>query len=391
MPWQEVKPMDQKLLFIADYVRKITTFSELCRRYGISRKTGYKWISRYEDLGLEGLCDRSQRPLNQPFRTPYTVRKKIIELRMKYKDAWGAKKIQATLLRDYPDWNIPSRTTIYNILNEEGLVHAQRRRKRVPLGLHPFKTVNEPNVVWSADFKGQFKTKNGIWCYPLTIMDHHSRYLLACQDLKGTGLERTKQVFERLFRQYGLPQRIRTDNGVPFASTSVGGLSRLSKWWIRLGIIPERIKPGKPQQNGQHERMHRTLKAAAIVPPAKNAQLQQQAFDVFQDYYNHERPHESLDQQPPVASYKPSEREMPDILPELEYPAHFKVALVHHNGIIQHYGTRVYIAGLLQGEKVGVEEIADGVWEVYFGPVKLGRFEKRKNKTSGNDYITLKV
>lgn len=391
MPWQEVKPMDQKLLFIADCVRKTTTFSELCRRYGISRKTGYKWISRYEDLGLEGLCDRSQRPLNQPFRTPHTVRKAIIELRMKHKVAWGAKKIQATLARDYPDWNIPSKTTIYNILNEEGLVQSQRRRKRVPLSLQPFKAVNAPNVVWSADFKGQFKTKNGIWCYPLTIMDHHSRYLLACQDLKGTGLERTKQVFERLFRQYGLPQRIRTDNGVPFASTSVGGLSRLSKWWIRLGIIPERIKPGKPQQNGQHERMHRTLKAAAIIPPAKNAQLQQQAFDAFQDYYNHERPHESLGQQPPAASYKPSERKMPDILPELEYPAHFKVALVHHNGIIQHYGTRVYIAGLLQGEKVGIEEIADDVWEVYFGSVKLGRFEKRKNKTSRNDYITLKV
>lgn len=391
MPWKEVSPMDQKVLFIADFLRNAMTFSELCHRYGISRKTGYKWVARYEQLGIEGLQNRSSKPHRQPLRTPYTVRKAIVELRTKYQEPWGAKKIQATLKRDYPDWEIPSKTTIYNILNGEDLVQPQRRRKRVPVSVQPFAAVTKPNEVWSADFKGQFKTGNGAWCYPLTIMDHQSRYLLACQDLRGTQLESTKQVFEALFRKYGLPQRIRTDNGVPFASNSAGGLSKLSKWWVRLGIIPERIKPGKPQQNGQHERMHKTLKAATIIPPARNSKLQQQAFDAFQDYYNNERPHEGLDQQAPAMKYTASLRKMPESLPELEYPGHFKVALVHPNGIIQHQGCRVYVAGLLKGEKVGVEEIDDGVWEVYYGPLKLGRFDMNTIRTSGSDYLTLKV
>ncbi|ALC15440.1 transposase InsO [Desulfuromonas soudanensis] len=389
MPWEEVKPMDQKLLFIADHLREVTTFSELCHRYSISRKTGYKWVARYKELGLEGLSDHSRRPLQHPWNTPHAVRKAIIELRTTPRDSPGPKKIRVLLEQNHPDWDIPSKTTIYKILVAEGLVHPQRRRKRVPAGQLPFSPVNQPNDVWSADFKGQFKTMDGTWCYPLTVMDHQSRFLLDCRIFEGTRLEPTKKTFETLFREYGLPWRIRTDNGVPFASLSVGGLSQLSKWWIRLGIMPERIEPGKPQQNGQHERMHKTLKEATAIPPARTSELQQQAFDDFRNRYNNERPHESLGQKTPASLYIPSIRTMPDSLPELEYPGHFKVVQVQYNGIIYHQGHRIYIACLLQGERVGIEEIADGVWNVFYGFLKLGSFDMRQVKRARNDYLRL--
>lgn len=391
MPWTEVKSMDQKLLFIADQIRAVTTFSDLCDRYGISRKTGYKWVARYAELGLEGLQDQSRCPHHHPLATPYTVRQRIKELRSKYKDPPGPKKLQVLLQQKHPDWDIPSKTTIYNILVQEDLIHQQRRRKRVPAGQQPFSPVGEPNDVWSADFKGQFKTRDRIWCYPLTIMDHQSRYLLACRNFQGTGLEQTKKAFEKLFREYGLPWRIRTDNGVPFASRSPGGLTQLSKWWVRLGIMPERIAPGKPQQNGRHERMHRTLKKETAIPPAPTAKLQQQEFDAFRQRYNHERPHESLGQKTPASIYQPSRRPMPDKLSELEYPGHFRVALVHHNGIIQHQGHRVYVSCLLKGEHLGVEETADGLWVVFFGFLRLGSFDIRDVEKPRNDYLNLKV
>lgn len=391
MPWKEVKPMDQKVLFIADHLRKVTTFSELCERYGISRKTGYKWVARYEELGFEGLQEQSRCPHDHPMTTPYTVRQVIKELRSHYKDPPGPKKIQVLLRQKHPSWDIPSKTTIYNILSAAGLIHRQKRRRRVPVGQQPFSAVREPNDVWSADFKGQFKTQDRSWCYPLTVMDHQSRYLLECRNFKGTGLEQTKRAFEQLFREYGLPWRIRTDNGVPFASRSPGGLTQLSKWWIRLGIMPERIAPGKPQQNGRHERMHRTLKKETAIPPAPSAHLQQQAFDAFRQRYNNERPHESLGQNTPASVYRPSTRPMPDKLPELEYPGHFRVALVHHNGIIQHQSHRVYVSGLLKGEHLGVEETADGRWVVYFGFLRLGSFDMGAVQKPQNDYLTLKV
>jgi transposase InsO family protein len=384
--------MDQKLMFLADHLRKVTTFSDLCHRYGISRKTGYKWIARYEQSGLDGLQDQSRRPNDHPLRTPFAVRKAIIELRSsKHKPTPGPKKIQVFLSQKHPDWDIPSKTTIYNILDEKGLINPQKRRKRVPPGQLPFSAVHEPNDVWSADFKGQFKTKDSTWCYPLTVMDHHSRYLLGCRNFDGTRYEQTRKAFEDLFREYGLPWRIRTDNGSPFAARSPGGLSRLSKWWVRLGIMPERIEPGKPQQNGRHERMHKTLKEATAIPPAQTAQLQQQEFDTFRSRYNNERPHESLGQKTPASQYRPSMRPMPDKLPELEYPGYFRVALVHHNGIIHHQSHRVYVSGLLKGEKLGVEEMADGCYDVFFGGLRLGSFDMRQVTKAQNDYLRLIV
>ena len=394
MPWKEIKPMDQKILFIADYFRGGFTFKDLCMMYGISRKTGYKWVNRYTELGADGLQERSRQPHKSPLRIPYAIREAVIRVRLdrrRKRTPPGPKKIKVLLGRDHPSWELPSETSIYNILKKEGLVKPQKQRRRVAPVQRPFSPVHGPNDVWSTDFKGQFKTRNGTWCFPLTVMDHKSRFLLGCSGFDGTKFDRTRAAFENLFREYGLPWRIRTDNGVPFASIAAGGLSRLSMWWVRLGIIPERIEPGKPQQNGRHERMHRTLKEATAIPPAATIEQQQKLFDSFRYEYNHERPHESLEQKTPASQYRASSRSMPEKLPELAYPGYFKTTLVHHNGVIHHQGHRVYVSGLLRKEKVGLEEISDGVWEVYYGPLRLGRFNMRAIKKSQNDYLKINM
>lgn len=391
MPWREVKPMDEKILFMADRLREICSFSELCERYGISRKTGYKWVARYQAAGIEGLDERSRRPHAPAGEIPYPIRKAIIELRNHGPEPLGPKKIQALLGRRFIDQPIPSKTSIYNILKREGQLEPRRRRRRVQASPHRLSAATTPNELWSADYKGQFKTGDGYWCYPLTVMDHASRYLLGCEGLTGTRFQETRAVFERLFQQYGLPSRLRTDNGVPFASTGTGGLSRLSVWWIRLGIRPERIEPGQPQQNGRHERMHRTLKRAVTHPPAANRQAQQALFDHFCTHYNEQRPHEGLGQLSPQSCYSPSPRPYPKRLPELEYPGYFQRQKVSANGLMYWSSRRVYIGYLLAGEWVGLEEVGDGIWAVYFGPVRLGMFDERQTKGRFNDYLTLKV
>lgn len=391
MPWKEVRPMDQRVLFMADCLRGGRSLTELCHMYGISRKTGYKWLDRYMQGGPEGLMDKSRKPLNIPHRTAFAVRKEIIELRKRGSIKPGPKKIQALLLRKHCELDIPSRTTIYNILRKEGLVEPRKRRRRIPSGPRPFEPARQPNDVWTADFKGQFITGDGKWCYPLTVMDHKSRYLLGCRGLDGVTTDGVKHEFEQLFKENGLPLRIRTDNGVPFASQSVGGISRLSMWWIRLGILPERIEPGKPQQNGRHERMHRTLKMAAILPPGRTSAHQQEMFDRFCREYNEERPHESLNQQPPASQYRPSTRQMPLKLPDLGYPGHYRVAHVSSNGLVYCFGDILYVGHVLTGERVGMDEIDDGVWDVYFGPVRLGCFNLRDQIKNKYGYRTLKV
>lgn len=390
MPWKEMDPMTQKLLFIADYIRGGRTFTELCHMYEISRKTGYKWITRFQEIGLKGLHEQDRRPDSSPHATPYVIQKAVIDLRCKGRSAYGAKKIKSLLEQIHPDWCVPSVTTIYKILRRENLVQPRKLRRRVAPMQQPFSPVHEVNDVWSVDFKGQFRIGNGCWCYPLTVMDHKSRFLLSCRNLSGTRFQDTKAEFEKLFREYGLPWRVRSDNGVPFASISPGGISQLSKWWIRLGIVPERIEPGKPQQNGRHERMHRTLKQETTRPPAETVDIQQCRFDEFRHDYNNVRPHESLGQKPPATCYQPSARPMPEKLPELQYPGHFQRALVNCNGVIYESGDRVYVGGLLKGEHVGLEEIDNGIWDVYFGPVKLGCFDKRDATKGGNAYLSLK-
>lgn len=391
MPWKEVKPMDEKILFIADFLRESGTFSDLCQRYGVSRKTGYKWVERYRGEGAEGLEERSRRPHTSSEEIPYTICKAIVELRGHGREALGPKKIQALLARRFPDQAAPSKTTIYNVLKREGMVEPQRRRRRVHPSLHSLAAATNPNELWSADFKGQFKLGNGHWCYPLTVMDHASRYLLGCEGLDGPRFVETRIVFERLFQEYGLPDRMRTDNGVPFASCGTGGLSHLSIWWIRLGILPERIEPGQPQQNGRHERMHRTLKLAVTHPPSANLTDQQVQFDRFRADYNERRPHEGLGQRNPQSCYHPSSRAYPKLLPEVEYPGYFHRQKVSTNGIAYWRGLRVYVGYLLVGEWVGLEEVGDGIWAVHFGPLRLGSIDEHQKKGRLNDYLTLKV
>lgn len=389
MPWKEVKPMDEKVLFIADWLRQICSFTELCERYTISRKTGYKWISRYNEGGIEDLCEASRRPHQSPQQIPYAIRKAILELRTRGTMVPGPKKIQVLLQQRFPEEPVPSKTTIYKILHAEGCVATRRRRRRVAPFPQPFSPVNAVNELWSADYKGQFQLLNGIWCYPLTVMDHQSRYLLCCHGLEGPRFEETRQTFLRIFQEYGLPGRIRTDNGVPFATTATGGLSRLAIWWITLGIFPERIEPGKPQQNGRHERMHRTLKQAATQSPGRSIADQQLILDQFRHEYNQERPHETLQQQTPASHYQPSLRPYTETPEELTYPDYYVMRRVQQAGVVNCHGKMVYVSHLLKGQLVGLVEVAEGIWDVYFGPVRLGGFDERQAKGTP-PYLTLK-
>ena len=382
MPWKEVKPMDEKVLFIADTLRGAESLTDLCVRYGISRKTGYKWIERYQQQGTAGLAERRRRPHDSPLTTPYALRQAIIALRQRSRPPPGAKKIQALLAKRFPNTSLPSTTTIYNILNQAGLITPTSPRRRVAPSASTLAEAKAPNVLWSTDFKGQFKTQSGHWCYPLTVMDHHSRYLLGCQSMPGTRFADSQRTFVRLFKAYGLPGRIRSDNGVPFATTATAGLSRLAVWWIKLGIVPERIAPGCPQQNGRHERMHRTLKAATTKPPSSTLTAQQRRFDCFRQNYNDERPHEALAQQTPASHYTSSSRPYPRTLPELTYPPYFDVRAVRSSGSVYWGGGQVYVSHVLKGECVGMAEVDDGIWDIYFGPVKLGGFNIR-NVTHG--------
>jgi len=382
--------MDQKIQFIADWLRGVSSVSDLCDAYNISRKTGYKWLKRYDRAGIDGLHEANRKPHASPHRTPYAIRQAILELRTRGGMILGPKKIQALLRQKFPNETPPSKTTIYNILHAEGVVPKRRRRQRVAPYPKPFAPVSSTNVVWSADFKGQFRLHNGFYCYPLTVMDHHSRYLLCCQGFEGPRLHDTKAAFKRLFREYGLPERIRTDNGVPFASRAAGGLSRLSIWWLTLGILPERIEPGRPQQNGRHERMHRTLKQAATQPPEHDLEAQQRRFDMFRECYNSERPHEALGQEPPSSCYKPSTRRYSEHPEPLTYPEYFVVRRVQGSGIVYLRGHRVYVTHLLEGYDVGLNEVAQGLWEVYFGPLRLGSFDERDAQQKSVSYLSLK-
>jgi putative transposase len=377
MPWSQTTPMDQKTQFIADYLRKAFSFTELCARYGVSRETGYRLVERYLEQGPAGLQERSRRPHTSPNETALHVVEALLELRRRH-PRWGAKKLIPLLGKRHPSWDLPARTTVFEILNRHGMVPKKRRRRAIGHPGRPTGRVLGPNDLWCADFKGEFKTGDGIYCYPLTVTDDHSRYLLGCQGLLSTKVVEAKPVFTRLFKEYGLPKRIRTDNGVPFATNTLARLSKLSAWWVRLGVLPELIEPGKPQQNGRHERMHRTLKAEATRPPAGSCRAQQRKFNRFREEFNQERPHEALDMQTPDSCYEPSPREMPKRLPPFEYPDRFEVRYVSANGGIRwKKHAWVNVSTVCIGEYVGLEEIDDGVWDVYFGPLRLGRLHDR--------------
>jgi transposase InsO family protein len=369
--------MDQRTQLIADYMRELRSLTELCDLYGIARKTAYKWIDRYLRHGPAGLEERSRRPNSSPSRTPDEIQHALLEARRRH-PSWGAKKLLTLIHKRHPHWDLPHRSTVCEILSRNGMVPKKPRRRHIGHPGKPGSPILAPNDVWSADFKGQFKTGNGRYCYPLTVTDNFSRYLLGCQALSSTAVDEAKPVFTRLFKEFGLPKRIRTDNGVPFATTTLARLSRLSAWWVRLGVMPEFIEPGKPQQNGRHERMHLTLKAETTRPPAHSLAAQQRKFNVFITEFNHERPHEALDQQTPASCYERSARDMPSKIKPFIYPDRFEVRYVSGNGGIRWKNRHwVNVSTVCIGEYVGLEEIDDGVWIVYFGPLKLGRLDQR--------------
>jgi transposase InsO family protein len=368
--------MDQKIEFIADYKRYRLSFTELCESYGVSRKTGYKWVERYLEEGPAALEDRSRASDRHPNQTPEKVVQALLEAHRQH-EGWGAKKLLWAVEQRHPKWELCHPSTVYDILRRHGEFVSKRRRRRPGHPGKPTTSIAAPNAVWSADFKGQFRMGNGQYCYPLTLTDNFSRYLLCCHGQLSTNLDETMEAMKRVFLEYGLPDRIRTDNGVPFASEALGRLSRLSAWWIRLGVTPELIEPGKPQQNGRHERMHKTLKAATTRPPGSGLRSQQRKFDEFQQEYNHERPHESLGMKPPATAYQKARRQMPTKLPDLEYPAHYERRYVSGNGGIRWNGDWVNVSSVCIGHDVGLEEIDDGLWNVYFGNFRLGRFHER--------------
>lgn len=388
MPWKEVSMIDERLRFVAR-VLEGEPMTDLCREFGISRKTGYKIYGRYREEGPVALCDRSRRPVRYANQLPEQV-ERLLVVTKKEKPNWGARKIRELLIRKLDgDFRIPSISTVHAVLDRHGLVTRARRRRARASGtaLSPGLA---PNELWCTDFKGEFKLGSGRYCYPLTVTDHASRFLLACEALESVREMPVIASFERLFREQGLPAAIRSDNGVPFASPNgLYNLSKLSVWWLRLGIAIERIKPGHPQQNGRHERMHLTLKREATRPPGMNMLQQQARFDAFITEFNEERPHEALAMNCPAERYSPSSRVYQG-LPNVEYPLHDRDVLVTACGRICMHRKRVNISTVLAGQKLGIKEVDDGIWLVSFLNYDIGYIdlEQKTLQTIDNPFGT---
>lgn len=370
MPWSTPTVETERARFVLEAQMSDLSLSELCRRHGISRPTGHKWLRRFEEQGLDGLKDRSRRPVSCSHATPPEVVERVLLLQKRRR--WGARKLQRLLRDDPVVARVPSVDAIHRILVRHGRVdHSKPRRRRTHPG-PPLPYLEEPNGTWTADFKGEFRTRDGHLCFPLTIQDGHSRFLFECFGMLRLDLLATVRRFRHLFREFGLPQRIRSDNGHPFATTAIARLSQLSVWWIELGITPELIEPGKPQQNPRHERMHRDLKRETALSPRANLRSQQRSFHQFRRIYNHERPHEGLSMETPASVYRPSERPFTERPEPLQYPAHFELRQVSGDNTLRWKNRKVFVSSLLKYKTVGLEQIADGVWSVCFGPVHLG-------------------
>jgi transposase InsO family protein len=379
MPWQELLPVDLRMQFANEWDAGCWSMTELCADYRISRKTGYKWLQRYELAGFAGLHDQSRRPHHSPQATDPALVEQLVTLRIKH-PTWGARKLLAVARRRDPDAAWPSRSAVCDLLNARALIRRRPKRYRrvaAPTHLVP---ITGPNQTWTADFKGHFRTGDRRYCYPLTIRDGFSRYVLRCDAQVTTSYAATQPHFERAFAEYGLPDRIRSDNGEPFASTGFAGLSRLSVWWMRLGIHLERIKPAHPEENGSHEQFHRVLKAETARPPAATAAAQQDRFDPFRREYNEVRPHETLADDVPATYYRPSPRRLPARLPPLEYPGHWEVRSVSPGGQITWRGGSQFISHALAGERIALEEVDEGLWTIHFATVALGRFNERERR-----------
>jgi transposase InsO family protein len=378
MPWRETSPMEQRLAFVQEYASGLFTMTELVAEYGISPKTGYKWLQRYAAAGACGLSDRSRRPHTSPHATDPTVLATLIRLRQRH-PRWGPKKLLAVAAREAPTAAWPCPATVAAHLKARGLITARRRRQPPVRVASTRAPITRPNEVWTVDFKGEFLTGNRQYCYPLTLRDGFSRYVLGCDALTAhTGVV-TRPCLARAFAEYGLPDRIRSDNGPPFGGPGLGRLSSLAVWWIRLGIMPERIAPGHPEQNGSHEQFHAVLKADTARPPAACAAAQQRRFRSFCREYNHDRPHEALGQTVPASHYQPSPRPLSRRLPPLEYPGHAEIRRVDQNGYVS-WREPLFVSGALANEAVAFEEVDDGIWTVTFATVVLGRFDERRRR-----------
>ena len=369
--------MEEKLRFVFEYEMGERSMTELCQRYAIARETGYVWLRRYRQAGVAGLVERSRAAQRHGNQTPEEIEQRVLELRQAHM-RWGPRKLQRILERDEPGRCWPAASTIGALLKREGLVVARKKRWRTAPYTEPLAHADGANRVWCADFKGWFRTADGERIDPLTISDAHSRYLLRCQAVEKTDTARVQAIFEAAFREYGLPQAIRTDNGAPFASRALAGLSRLAVWWIKLGIVPERIAAGHPEQNGRHERMHRTLKQEAAQPPAANRRQQQQALDRFRQQYNEVRPHEALEMRTPASVYQPSARTFPVRVPEPDYPQSMLVRSVRPHGHFRWNKYDVFLSEVLWGERVGLLAEDDRWFTIYFAQLPLARFDSRR-------------
>ncbi len=381
----ETDPKKQRQQFYRDYASGQWSMSELCGRYQISRPTGYKWIDRIESGGLKAVGDRSRAPYRRPNRTPEHIERELLALREKY--GWGATKLRQIIERRHPGWTVPARSTVNELLDRHGKLRKNRRRRPWDHpGAVPLETAG-PNQIWPADFKGQFKTGDGKYCYPLTVTDHYSRMLLLCKGLPSVRTEGAKPAFRTLFRKHGLPDAIRTDNGAPFASRGIHGLCELNIWWMKLGIVHQRIRPSSPQQNGQHERMHKDLKREAARPPAATLAKQQRRLDLFQQRYNHERPHEALDGDFPAERWQPSPKEYSGRLREPEYPGHFETRTVSERGVFRLLSRNCFLSNSLKGEIIGLEEVGDAMWNIVYYNTILGRIDLQTGRITGIDHV----
>jgi putative transposase len=369
--------MEEKLRFVFEYDQGERSLTELSQRYGIARETGYVWLRRYREAGWTGLVEKSRAAQRHPNQTAAEIEKMVLELRQAHM-RWGPRKLKWVLEKNEPGRAWPAASTIGALLKREGLVVARRKRRRTAPYTEPLAHADGPNRVWCADFKGWFRTRDGERMDPLTISDAHSRYLLKCQTVEKTDTTRVQAIFEAAFREYGMPEAIRTDNGAPFASTALAGLSRLAVWWMKLGIVPERIAAGHPEQNGRHERMHRTLKQEVAQPPAANRREQQRAMERFRHDYNQVRPHEALSMQTPAAVYQSSARSFPERLPEPEYPEPMQVLHVKSQGQFRWKKQDVFLSEVLWGEPVGLLPVDHRWYTVYFTRFPIARFDSRQ-------------
>jgi transposase InsO family protein len=377
MAWKVSGVVEERMRFVLEQQTGLWTMTELCSRYSIARKTGYKILARWQQERMAGLEDRSRAPLRHPNQTSAQVEQQVLELRRAHA-SWGARKLRRWLQNHDQQTRWPAVSTVGELLRREGLVHRRRRNRKTPPYTQPFASADGPNRVWCVDFKGWFRTQDGGRVDPLTMSDAYSRYLLRCQAVKHTGTEAVWAICEAAFREYGMPQAMRSDNGPPFAARGVGGLSRLALWWIKLGIMPERIEAGHPEQNGRHERMHRTLKAETATPPAANRRQQQRAFDAFRREYNQERPHEAIELATPDSRYQASPRAYPARVPEPDYDSGFQVRRVYPHGQFFWQGHDLFLGKALAGERIGLKPVDDRYWCVYFATLPIAYLDAAK-------------